>query len=184
MTPEEACAIAIRCRVELPRKPELADEILAPGFVLHALDPITPPLGMGADALKMAARLYISAVPDMEFKVEDIVASGDRVSVRWASEGTHTARLMGFPATRKRLKFRGIDMFRISDGKIQEAWTSWDVLGVLPQLGFIPALGALLGLHLGLFPRLPLWFLRRSLARQGTGSVELRTPGTDPSARP
>lgn len=167
MTPEQTLALAIRCRVELPRRPEIADEILSPDFVLHALDPLTPPLGVGPGSLKTASQIYIRAVPDMEFKVEDSVAAGDRVSLRWTSAGTHTAWVMGLPPTGKRLAFRGVDVFRIADGKIQEAWTSWDVLGVLPQLGLLPAMGAVIALHLGLVPTLSRWTLRAFAARQG-----------------
>ncbi|MCI0528530.1 MAG: ester cyclase, partial [Nitrospira sp.] len=74
--------------------------------------------------------------------VEEMIAAGeDKVVTRWRGEGTHTGELQGIAATRKRVRAPGIWIHRIADGKIVESWNVWDALGMLQQLGVIPAMG-------------------------------------------
>jgi predicted ester cyclase len=48
---------------------------------------------------------------------------------------------MGIPATENRIVVKGIEVFRIGDGKIAELWVSMDNLGMMQQLGVIPPMG-------------------------------------------
>ena len=80
------------------------------------------------------------AFPDLLRPVEDIVATDDKVVVRWTSSGTHLGSYFGHPPTGKRLSTSGITIFRIADGKVVEEWIQSDMLGLLQQAGVMPTL--------------------------------------------
>jgi predicted ester cyclase len=65
--------------------------------------------------------------------------AGDRVIARWTGSGTHVGELMGITPTERPIEVDAISVFRIADGKIAEEWTVWDALGLLQQVGAVPA---------------------------------------------
>jgi predicted ester cyclase len=71
---------------------------------------------------------------------QTVNAGDDLVITRWSGSGTHTGELMGIPPTRKKVAVDGIWILRIAGGKIVESWNSWDTLGLLQQLGVVPAM--------------------------------------------
>ena len=71
--------------------------------------------------------------------MEDLIADGDRVVARVTTGGTHGGEFMGAPATGKRISVQEVDIFRIENGKIAEAWAAVDFFGMLTQLGLLPA---------------------------------------------
>ncbi|WP_394824829.1 ester cyclase [Pendulispora albinea] len=79
-----------------------------------------------------------TGTPDVQFRIDDLVATDDKVVVRWSWEGTHTGPFRGFPATHKRITNTGIAIYHFRDGKIVRAWLETDRLGVLQQIGAIP----------------------------------------------
>jgi predicted ester cyclase len=83
--------------------------------------------------------MYIAAFPDMRVPIEDVVAEGDKVAVRWALEATHQGAFLGILPTGKRIRMNGISILRPADGKIAEQWEQSDRMGLLQQLGVIPA---------------------------------------------
>jgi len=82
-----------------------------------------------------AAREERTAMPDMQFAVNHIVAEGDLVVVHWTAWGTNTQPGMGLPATGKKIRVSGMTLFRFKAGKISEEWNAWDMLSVLKQAG-------------------------------------------------
>jgi steroid delta-isomerase-like uncharacterized protein len=70
--------------------------------------------------------------------VEDMVAEGDKLAVRWTVQGTHRRELLGIPSTGKHVRFSGISIYRLAEGKIAEQWEQWDRLPLLQQLGVLP----------------------------------------------
>jgi steroid delta-isomerase-like uncharacterized protein len=84
------------------------------------------------------AREERKAMPDMTFRVNQMVAEGDLVAVYWTAAGTNTQAGMGFPATGKKLKINGMTLFRFKAGKISEEWNFWDMLLVMKQAGLLP----------------------------------------------
>ena len=76
---------------------------------------------------------------DPRFTVEDVIAEGDRVAVRWRHRGTQVEPFLGLPATGKPFEIAGIDIYRGEDGRLAEHWHVVDQLAMLVQLGFIPA---------------------------------------------
>jgi steroid delta-isomerase-like uncharacterized protein len=80
-----------------------------------------------------------TAVPDVQIRVLDLIAEGDKVVARIEATGTHLGEWQGIPPTGKRFTISGMTMRRIADGKIVERWDNLDWLGVMQQLGLIPA---------------------------------------------
>jgi steroid delta-isomerase-like uncharacterized protein len=116
----------------------VVDEVLAPDVVNH--DPALPAPSVGLDAAKANIQGYRTGFPDLRITIEEQIADGDRVATRWSAKGTHEGELMGMPATGKQATVTGITIDRIVDGKIAESWTNWDTLGMLQQLGVVPAM--------------------------------------------
>ncbi|MFQ5980142.1 MAG: ester cyclase [Candidatus Heimdallarchaeota archaeon] len=73
--------------------------------------------------------------PDFHLAIKDQIAEGDKVVTRITFHGTHKGELMGVIPTGKQVKYAGIAIDRISDGKVAEMWHVSDDLGMLRQLG-------------------------------------------------
>jgi steroid delta-isomerase-like uncharacterized protein len=116
---------------------DVTDELVANDYVGH--DAALPEEVRGPAGLKELIGGYRAAFPDIHLAIEDQIADGDRVVTRWSGKGTHQGELMGMPATGKQATVTGITIDRIAAGRIAESWTSWDTLGLMQQLGAIPA---------------------------------------------
>ena len=116
----------------------VADEIIAPNHVNH--DPATPDTGKGPDGEKQIVTLYRNAFPDLQFKIDHMIDADDFVTTRYTSTGTHKGELRGIAATNKTFRVEGVVINRISRGRIAESWVMWDALGLMQQLGVVPAL--------------------------------------------
>ena len=132
---------------------ELIDQFVAPEALNH--DPALPAQMRdlrGPDALKRIVGMYRAAFPDLRMTVDDVIASGDKVVLRWHSEGTHRGELAGLAATGVHGSATGISIDHWRDGKIVEAWAEWDNMGLARQLGAAPPEGSVgekigLGVH-------------------------------------
>jgi len=112
----------------------LADRLIAPECLLHAVIPFPIDFARGPDAVRHLVFFYQMAFSEIRITAEQIVAEGDTVAVRWTARGRHTGHLLGLPPTGRETVTTGIDMLRIADGKIVEGWIDWDVLSLLTQL--------------------------------------------------
>jgi predicted ester cyclase len=130
-------AIARRTREEVwsAGKLDIADQLYAAGSVMHTLDPVTPSFGEGPAGVKQLVGAYRTAFPDVQITVDDTVAEGDTVVVRWTARATHTGNLLNIAPTGKPIHVTGTDTIRLAGGKIQETWVNWDTLGLLQQIG-------------------------------------------------
>jgi steroid delta-isomerase-like uncharacterized protein len=97
-----------------------------------------PGQAAGLEGAKQKWAMYFAGIPDLTANIEDMVAEGDKVVVRFKAEGTHQGMLLGVPPTGTRLRVTGISIYRLADGKILEHWEEGDRLGLLQQLGVIP----------------------------------------------
>ena len=118
--------------------PDAVDEIYAPDLVNHSAPPGMPNDRAGMKAL---VGMYLGAFPDLKVTIDFLVAEGDKVVNRYTATGTHTGELMGIPATGKRIEMTGIAVVRVAGGKIAELWTESDTMGMMQQLGVVPAPG-------------------------------------------
>jgi len=91
----------------------------------------------GAETIRQRLSNLRGAFSDVRFTVEDTVAEGDKVVVRWTFRGRNTGAYMGAKATGKAVNITGMNLFRIAGGKIQELWVEADDLGELRQLGLV-----------------------------------------------
>ncbi|MGA7910093.1 MAG: ester cyclase [Candidatus Dormiibacterota bacterium] len=112
----------------------VVDELIAHSAIFH--DPNLPE-GKFAEpeGYKKYVSIYRSAFPDLHLTIHDQVAEGDKVVTRWSASGTNDGPLMGIAATHKRATVLGVDINRYENGKIVEGWISYDMLGLLQQLG-------------------------------------------------
>jgi steroid delta-isomerase-like uncharacterized protein len=138
---EEHKAIARRWVEELwsQGNTSVADEIIASNYTVH--DPGTPGRAGGVEGEKHAIAMYRTVFPDLRFTMEEMIAEGDRVVVRWTTRGTHRGVLMGIPPTGKQVVVTGISILRMAHRKIAEHRLNWDTLGMLQQLGVVPPIG-------------------------------------------
>ena len=140
MSVEENKAIVRRFFEEIFNQGDLsvADEIVAADFVNHNPAPGQTP---GVEGLKEFVVDLRTAFPNVVFTIDDEVAEGDKVAIRWTCRGTHEAEFGRIPATGKHVEFSALNIHRVVGGKIQEGWLKWDTLDYLQQLGVIPPLG-------------------------------------------
>jgi len=117
------------------RRTELASELVTDDFLSHG--PQAPP-AEGVQGVIERVGLYQESV-DGHWQIDDIFSAGDRVVTRWTGTGTHVGELMGIPPTERPISVEAITIHRIADGKIAEEWTVWDALGLLQQIGAVPA---------------------------------------------
>jgi steroid delta-isomerase-like uncharacterized protein len=99
---------------------DLLDEVVAPNF--HDHDPM-PGQASGLPGLKQAVGLFRAAFPDGEMVIDDLVAEGDRVVARVRLQGTQSGEFFEMPASGRVVSAEGIEVFRISGGKVVEGWS-------------------------------------------------------------
>lgn len=117
------------------RKNELAFELFTEDHRMH--DPQVPTAD-GPQGMADTVAVYQQAV-DGHWDVEEMFSAGDRVVVRWVGSGQHVGELNGIPPTRKPVRVDAITIHRVRDGRIAETWEVWDTLGLLQQIGAVPA---------------------------------------------
>jgi predicted ester cyclase len=112
----------------------IADEIIAPGCLVHARVPMATDFARGPDALRQLVLFYHLAFSDIRMTVDQLIAEGDVVAARWTGRGMHSGELLGLPAARGETVTTGIDFLRIAGGQIVEGWVAWDILSLVEQL--------------------------------------------------
>jgi len=122
---------------------DAAEEVYAPDYINHQHHhhPGDAEDLHGTEAMKTFATEFRKAFPDFRDSIDIQIAEGDMVATRATSRGTHRGVFMGIEPTNKELSWTGITIDRISEGKIVESWTNWDMMGMMQQLGVGPTLG-------------------------------------------
>jgi steroid delta-isomerase-like uncharacterized protein len=117
---------------------ETIDELFAANGIGYGLGDTDVPTRGPAEFRVFASNLR-GALPDIHMTIEDMMAEGDKVTVRITLEGTHKGGQLGVAPTGRRIHIQGIVVVRIANGQIVEGWNSWDQLGLLRQIGALPA---------------------------------------------
>lgn len=112
----------------------LIDEVLAPDFVHHG--PGVPP---DREGLKQMLPAFRAAFPDLRFTCDALVAEGDLVADRLTVHGTHLGDFMGVPATGMPFTIMEMHVARVRGARVVERWSLWDALGLIQQIGTLPA---------------------------------------------
>jgi steroid delta-isomerase-like uncharacterized protein len=100
--------------------------------------PLLPAPVHGREAFKQVLAQVQAAIPDLQATVDELIAEGDKVVVRWTLAGTQRGAFGPIPATGKRVRWTGIGICRIADGRVIEDRGEEDALGLMQQLGLVP----------------------------------------------
>lgn len=114
---------------------DVIDELVASSYI--GFDQAEPAPTQGSAAMRENVERYLAAFQDGSLVVDGQIVEGNRVSTRWTMKGTHTGEFAGMAPTGKQVTVSGVTISRIASGKVVEAWTTWDRLGLLVQLGAV-----------------------------------------------
>jgi steroid delta-isomerase-like uncharacterized protein len=136
MSTETNKALARRIFEEVlnERNLDLIDELAVADYLEH--NPL-PGQRTGIDGIRDRYTMVLGAF-DPQFTVEDVIAEGDKVVLRWTQSGTHVGEFPGMPPTGRSYRTSGIEIWRVENGKLAEHWDVVDVFGQLIQLGLLP----------------------------------------------
>src|SRR5256885_9548140 len=114
------------------------DQYFAPDFVAHSAVPGLPP---GLAGAKMAHQGGIQSFPDRRVTVEEITGDGDLVAAHCRMRGTNQGGLpwLGIPANGRAVDVDWVSIYRLSGGRVVEHRAVMDMLGLMQQLGALPA---------------------------------------------
>jgi steroid delta-isomerase-like uncharacterized protein len=115
---------------------ERANDLVKADFV--ELDPL-PGQRQGREALKAVILQMRSAFPDIRWVVDEMVAEGEKVVTRFHWTGTHQNTFLGIPATGRSVRVSGVVIDRLESGMMADSRILMDTLGLMQQLGVIPA---------------------------------------------
>ena len=138
MSTDENKALVRRAYEELVNRGNLAhiEELVHEDYVDHTHAPGWP---TDREGLRQQVAYFRSAFPDLHVTLEELIAEGDTVAVRQTMRGTHRGEFFGIPPTGRQVAVTGISLYRVANGKIVEEWWQEDLLGLMQQLGAIPA---------------------------------------------
>jgi steroid delta-isomerase-like uncharacterized protein len=135
MTTEQNKAMVQRYIEEFNKhNADYLDEYMAPDYIYHGSSQ-----DMDKEAFKKFHMGVLYAFPDAVITVEDMIASGDKVVTRWKIQGTHKGVFNGVAPTGNKITITGIIISKFKNGKCVEEWEQADGLGLMQQLGVIPA---------------------------------------------
>jgi steroid delta-isomerase-like uncharacterized protein len=115
----------------------LARELISPDAVFHV--PGRPEPMRGPAGYLAIIGMMRGGFPDIQWTVEEMLAEGDKVAARFTMRGTHQGTFFGVPPTGKTIAVQAINIYRLSDGQLVEEHGQPDMLGLLQQIGAVPA---------------------------------------------
>ena len=111
-------------------------DLFSPDIVVHDPDKEL----RGLEQVKQGIIRLRAAFPDLHYTVEDMIAEGEKVVIRFIGRGTHRGEFRGVSATAKEMTYTGIMILRFVEGKVVDYWAVSDALGIFQQLGVMPPL--------------------------------------------
>lgn len=109
---------------------EAIAEMLAPGALVHDGDTDS----IGPEGFYPFFDRIRATFSDFHINVDDTIAEGDKVCLRWSCTAKHTGSGLGIPPTGKMLRVTGMTIMRIAGGMLAEGWQNWDMLGLIEQI--------------------------------------------------
>jgi predicted ester cyclase len=137
MSADAAKALVRRFYAELFRDPAAAEKYIGPDYIDHNNEQA----GCGPEILRAHVVALLQTFPDFGMKIEDIIAEGDRVVTRVTGKGTHAGTWMQIEPTGSAIAVKGINIDRVSEGRIVEHWGEADTVAMLVQMGVDPFVG-------------------------------------------
>src|SRR5215472_4441259 len=117
--------------------PALIDTLYAANCTIHTRDGVLH----GPSGATQLYTAYTTAFPDTHYTIEDVVAEGERVVIRFTFSGTHRGDIRGIAATGKSVAVAGMVLFCFSEGQVIEQRGIWDSLSAMQQLGVVQGAG-------------------------------------------
>jgi steroid delta-isomerase-like uncharacterized protein len=105
--------------------------VMAPDFVMHLAEFPEP---LGRDAWREGLEMMRNAFPDLEARIDDVVAVDDKVALRLTLHGTHEGEFQGIPATGRTIRYVSHEFYRVRDGLFAEEWICSDTATLFRQL--------------------------------------------------
>ncbi|MFB9991074.1 ester cyclase [Deinococcus oregonensis] len=132
MSTEENKAVVRRFYEEAFNQGQVAvlDDLLTPEY----RDFGGTPAREGIEAAKANLLGLQAGFDQIRFDIEDLLAEGDRVAVRWTGHLIHAREFFGFPATHQTVTFSGISIYVLQAGRLLETYPAQDLHGLLQQL--------------------------------------------------
>ena len=112
----------------------LFDEVLTPECVRHHVG-ISEDI-IGIEAIKEYVTYMRTAFPDLNVTLDELIIAEDHSIGRWMITGTNTGPMGDSPPTGKKVKYPGIEVARIVDGKLVESWVYYNQAALFIQLGY------------------------------------------------
>jgi predicted ester cyclase len=109
----------------------LVDQVVSPQFTSHDWPEGSP---TGPQTFRDFYSAIRSALPDARYEVDDLIAEGDKVVVRWRLLGTHKGDFRGIAPTGRAIALKGIAIYRVQGGKLMERWVVSDLHGLLEEI--------------------------------------------------
>lgn len=113
------------------------DETMTPDFEFHI--PTLPDPVRGREGMKGFVTGLRTGFPDLQFKPEYMISTPTAVAARYTMTGTHTGSFLGAPPSGNSVKDLGSDIFHVTGGMISRIWVAEDAVGLLQQMGVLPA---------------------------------------------
>lgn len=117
--------------------PTVAADLVSEEYIIHDRE-LAQQL-RGPELYRTLASTTRDGFSDMTITIEDSVAAGDRVALRWTMSGTHDGSVFGIEPTGKQIEYSAIEIDRFEDDLLAESWVQGDMLGLMEQLGALPA---------------------------------------------
>jgi len=112
---------------------EIFQELFSPDYAYYA--PSNSPTPMSREEIMEFMKTFFEAFPESIWSIEDLIAAGDKVIVRFIYRGTHEGEFLGIPATGNKVEMGGIIITRIENGKVVEEREDFDMLGMMMAIG-------------------------------------------------
>jgi len=143
MSLEENKSLVRRYFEDAPYNPDVCNEIFASSFLFHTIQHANGTSQVQESSPEREKEAYEwlkTAWGSWGMTVDEMMAEGDRVMVRWTHRGTQQSEIRGLPPTYKQVTYSGINIFRVAEGKIAEVWDIYDRLWLWQQLDVLPDL--------------------------------------------
>ncbi len=89
----------------------------------------------GRDECKRVIANLYRAIPDVQYSVDDVIAAGNKMAIRWTGRGTQSGEYLGIPPSGQKVSYDGITIYELADDRIARIWVSANILGLVRGLG-------------------------------------------------
>lgn len=96
-----------------------------------------PDFGAGREGFRQQWKQWVTAFPDLNFEIVDLISEGDKVLTRWVLTGTLQGEYLGVKPDGRTIRVEGMSLDRIDGHWVAEGFDGWDNYGFRKQLGLV-----------------------------------------------